>query len=1014
MKKLNLQLLVFRIILMSCMLTGIVGVTMGQQISVTGTITDGETNEPLPGVNIVVKGTFAGTVTNLDGEYTIELDNPDATLVISYIGYADHSEQISSRTVIDVALVPDRIGLDEVVVIGYGVIKKSDVTGAVSSVDTEEISKMVVSNAAQALQGRASGVLVTQNSGSPGDAFDIKIRGTGTINNSSPLYVVDGVIVENISHIPPDNIQSFEALKDAASSAIYGSRAANGVIIITTKTGSEGPAVINFSASFSLQDYWKKVEVMDPNEYMLFQQMGFREASQINKAYDAYNQNLSPEEMYRIVYENEPYEGQFVGNWLDLISQNGLVQKYSLSASGGSNKITYFVSGNIFDQKGLIIGSGYKDLSLLADVNFKITERLGIRTNINYSNARRSIVPDNTFSEAVTFSPLESTRDQFGLLTYTPYSNVMWYHNNSKYQNLKLLVSLDYKISPALSFQSRGAFTGDQTFASTFWEAGEYFYYGLNNLTTDIRRSYQERQKVQWENILSYVKDFNKHSINAVGAFTMEASDYEWMNANIRGGVGNSENTAYLSSGFQSKGVGGTASQWSEVGIVSRINYAYDDRYLLQANMRVDGSSRFINQRWGFFPSASLGWRISQEDFMNDVGWLDQWKLRIGWGRLGNNRIDDYGARTFLSPGFDYVYGLNERPTHVDGWAPVSIAYEAISWEKTTTLNLATDIGLFNGLAMNFDYFWKYTSDMLIRVPVVPSAGMDSYPFRNAGEVLNRGFETTLNYRNRVNKFFYDVSLNFSYIHNEVLQLGVRNDPVWGSWSNGYFRTKTEVGHPIGEFYGWVKEGVNETNGEFDFIDTNGDGMISETDRVPIGNPQPKYFSGLNVTLEYGSFDFSMFIQGVFKIDVWNNMLYDLRSFNHTNAFVNTWDQYYLSEALLTGLYPELNNTENALLPFPGTSDPGQSYRPSDFYIEDASYLRLKNIQLGYNLPEKASERLHLKAMRVYIGAMNLFTVTDYSGFDPEVGGGENIARGFDYSNYPQARSFTFGINLSF
>jgi TonB-linked SusC/RagA family outer membrane protein len=426
MKKLNLQLLVFRIFLMSCILTGFGGVTLGQQIRVTGTVTDGETNEPLPGVNIVVKGTFAGTVTNLDGEYTIELDNPDATLVFSYIGYTEHSEKVSSRTVIDVVLVPDRIGLDEVVVIGYGVIKKSDVTGAVSSVDTEEISKMVVSNAAQALQGRASGVLVTQNSGSPGDAFDIKIRGTGTINNSSPLYVVDGVIVENISHIPPDNIQSFEALKDAASSAIYGSRAANGVIIITTKTGSEGPAVINFSASFSLQDYWKKVEVMDPNEYMLFQQMGFREASQINKAYDAYNQDLSPEEMYRIVYENEPYEGQFVGNWLDLISQNGLVQKYSLSASGGSNKITYYVSGNIFDQKGLISGSGYNDLSLLADVNFKITERLGIRTNVNYSHARRNIVPDNTFSEAVTFSPLESTRDQFGLLTYTPYSNVMW------------------------------------------------------------------------------------------------------------------------------------------------------------------------------------------------------------------------------------------------------------------------------------------------------------------------------------------------------------------------------------------------------------------------------------------------------------------------------------------------------------------------------------------------------------------------------------------------------------
>lgn len=989
------------------------------QVTITGTVTDAESGETLPGVNVVEKGTLNGTLTNIEGKYTITVSDT-ATLEVSSLGYVGEIVMIGDQQMVNVLLVPDILALDEIVVVGYGGIKKSDITGAVSSVNTEEMAKMVTSSAATALQGRAAGVQVTQSSGAPGAGINIKIRGTGTINNSSPLYVVDGVIVEDISHIPPENISSFEALKDAGSAAIYGSRGANGVILITTKSGSEGPVKVSFNTSYSVKDFWKVIDVMDANEFMLFNQIANRSASKITDAYNAFNQNLSPEEMYPLVYDGTVQEGQFDGDWFNRISQRGGVQRYNLSVSGGTDKLTYFVSGNIFEEKGLIQTSNFSDKSVLADTKLKINDRSSIRSNINYSYKSSSRVPKNALRQALIFSPIKGLYDEGGngYLVYSPYTNVIWNHDDLVQDKLTISLQYDLEISPNISFQSKGAYVNNSETNDKFTEAGEVYYFYLNNKTNLIEKNLNERKKLQWDNLITWKKELGNHSLNGVGVFSIENYSFEEVKTKIRGAAGNDPNNAYLSSGFTNKELKGYRVEASDVGLITRVNYAYANKYLVQANFRADGSSRFRNKKWGYFPSASLGWRLTKERFINLPQWVNMWKLRASWGLLGNSRIHEYASYSFLNPGFSYAYGSNLQPTILDGWAAESIANENIEWEKTSSYNIATDLNLFNAFSVSAEYFWKYTNDMLIRVPLVPSSGMEQYPFQNAGKVENQGVELTMEFRKKFGKFGVNVNYNISAITNEVVSLGTRNDPVFGALdgSETFFRTKTQVGHPISEYYGWITDGLND-EGDFKFADLNGDGQITETDRTAIGNPQPKYMSGLNLNFTYQNFDLSIFLQGVFKVDVWNSLLYDLQGYHGTNAFNDSWDQFYFPYKFLSGVPAELDNSSTATLPAPVSADVKRNYRPSDFYIEDASYLRVKNIQLGYKIPAQLTSRVGLESLRLYVSASNLLTFTKYSGLDPEIGGSNNTsntALGFDNANYPQARTITLGINANF
>ena len=1007
------------------------------QLKISGKVIDGETGEPLIGATIIIVGTFTGIATNVEGLYSLSGISTGSVLKVSYIGYLDQEIAVKNQTTIDISLLPDRIQLDEVVAVGYGTMKKSDLSGAVSSVDAKEMTKMVVPNVAQALQGRASGVLVTANSGAPGSGYEIYIRGTGTINNTSPLYIVDGVIVESISHIPPENIKTMEALKDAGAAAIYGSRAANGVILITTKSGIEGPTVVNFNVSYSWQGYCKVPKMMDEKDYLLVEALNSRSAQRVNETYDAYKNTSSPEDMWLELYHVEPPKGIF-NNWLDLVSRNkGIgMQKYNLSVSGGSSTINYFISGNYYDQKGLVIKSGYNDKSFLADLNFKLNKRLSLRTNINYSNTQRDNVPDATFRYALGWAPVSPLYNiNYGYLEPNTPLTIITQNTNVVDNNLlSLNLQLNYKISDAIKFEMRAVSLRTDGAMTSYSEPGEPYEYTLSTgSATTITKNRDFSKKFQLENILTYDKVFNKHSINAVGVVSYENYYAEGLNTSIGATLANNANTAYPSSGFQGQVLSGNAREWTGMGLVTRFGYVYDDRYLMQLNFRADASSKFVTNRWGYFPSISLAWRLSKENFLNLPIWINQLKLRGSAGQLGNNRIDEYSAYTFLkNENMGYVFGNQNKNLFVDAWAPKSIGNPYIRWETTKTYNLATDIGLFNSLLINLEYFWKYTSDMLVKVPVVPSTSFDisDAPYRNAGEVLNRGIELTLNYKNRIGQIQYDLNTNFSYIQNEITKLGAFDTPIYGNSDGDYFRVKNQVGHPIGEFYGFLisKERLNE-NGNFVFQDVNGDGKITESDRVPLGNPQPKYFAGLNLNLEYRGFDFSAFLQGVFKVNVWNSMAHDIYSYetSYKNMAADIWDRIFISERLYHNInpdlitwYPEDPKRNTATIPVIAGNLAGESggnernFRPSDFYVEDASYLRIKNIQLGYTFPSTLTNRAKINKLRIYLSAMNLFTFTNYSGLDPEIGTDPGGNRGFDNANYPQARTITAGANVTF
>jgi TonB-linked SusC/RagA family outer membrane protein len=998
------------------------------QITVTGKITDKESGEALIGVNVILKGTFKGTATNLDGNYTLVVPNSLSVIQATYIGYDNIEKEVGNQTAIDFQMELVHIDVEEVVVIGYGAIKKSDITGAVSSVGTKEITKMVVPSAEQALQGRASGVQVTANSGKPGGSFDIKIRGTGTINNSSPLFVVDGMIVEDISHIAPENIQDFQVLKDAGSAAIYGSRAANGVILITTKTGSEGSAIVKFSTSYSMQNFEKVTEMMDGNEYMMMDYLNRGDVKEANRVYDIYKQNLTPQEMYYQVNGVKARDDMFV-NWLDQISRIGGIQKYNLSVSGGTQKVKYYISGSLYDQKGIVINSSFNDKTLLSDFDFSITDKLNLRTNISYASSARRDASATAFSNALLGSPVVGMYEPSGrgYLTYNPYTDVLWNNANENRDLLTLNLQLNYKFSKALTFSSRGIYYRRSAFGGSFKEPNEEYYYALytgttrENYNSAISRHYNINKRLQWENILTFIKQINLHSINAVGVVALESSDNQNIMSSNYSALAIDSNSAYLESGYTLHSANGGASQSTDLGLVTRVNYGYADKYLVQFNLRADASSRFIQNRWGFFPSLSLGWRLSQEEFLSLPKWIDMLKIRGSWGQLGNNRIDEYAAYTRVSSGYAYAFGTETQADYVSGWAPNSIAYDNIQWERTTTYNVATDIGLFKSVVIDFEYFRKYTSDMLVRVPIPPSNGIssDSYPFRNAGEVLNKGFELTLDYKNNIRKLNYDLNWNISYIQNEITKLGEQDEPIWSSSDGNYFRVKNQVGHPIGEFYGFVTDGLRN-DGQFKFVDTNGDGVINDFDRQPIGNPQPKFFSGLNITLDYHGFDLTMFVQGVFGQQVFNELMNEWSSFGSYNMLKGSLAQMHISDSKFTGINPELItwypddlSLNTATLPTFG-SDVTYNFKPSDVYVEDASYVRLKNVQIGYTFPKRISRRIKMDDMRVYVGGMNLLTFTKYSGLDPEIGTDVNNVRGFDNGIYPQARTFTMGFNVSF
>ncbi|MDR1682456.1 MAG: TonB-dependent receptor, partial [Candidatus Symbiothrix sp.] len=869
---------------------------------IQGTVLDKKTGEAVIGANVVVVGTTTGTVTDIDGHFKIRMPL-NSELRISYIEYQTQIQKITDRKPITVYMEENRTELDEVVVIGYGVQRKSDVTGAISSLSAKDITSSPVASAVQAIQGKATGVQVIQNTGSPGGKTTIKIRGTGTINDSDPLYIVDGFVVDAIDHINPNDIANMEVLKDAASASIYGARGANGVVLITTKQGESGKAKITFDAFVGVSSPWKTIDVMNIDQFALM-----RDYVEGRTNYSAEGQLYYSKDINgNLYYDTGKFQrldsikssSSTPANWWDAVTQTGVKQQYNLSVGGGNENHQYLVSGNLFDESGIVKTSGYRRVSTRLNLSNKITRWLSLRTNVLYTNEARDVVPegqDGVLKRSLHQNPIIHTYNNAGYFSENhPIAVLARNHNRQKTDRIDLNLDLSAQINQHLTYQFKFSnYTGfDNQYRFNEVEKLEENFQMPTDLTKVIRNSVQTN-KMEINNLLTFVYNRNKHDLNMVVGSTVETFDTQNVNAERQGSPANTSNLWYLSSAYFGDRATGSLSEWSAVGFLGRLNYAFDNKYLLQVNFRSDASSKFApSERWGFFPSASAGWKFTGEEWMRNLEFLSFGKLRLGWGRLGNNRIGEYARYTVIDNEYNYSYGTGAHVTQ-SGATATTLGNEYIRWEKTESYNIGLDMNFFNNrLNTTVEYFDKETSDMLLRVPVPVSVGTTSAPMVNAGSVQNRGIEWLINYKGTVEKFKYEIGFNLSYIKNKVTNLGSGNEPVWGARlteeSIGDYVTKTEAGMPIAYFYGYVTDGIFQTSeevaasaqndgltfpGDFRFKDLNNDGKIDASDRTYLGSPHPDYVFGIPINMSYGNWELSMFFQGQYGNKIFNVMDY--------------------------------------------------------------------------------------------------------------------------------------------
>lgn len=1024
--------------------------------NISGTVTEESTKFPIVGATVKVDGSTIGTVTDLDGNFSLTLPPKASQLQISYIGYKSITVKIGNQTNFSVSLSEDVTVLEQVVVIGYGTQKKSDLTGAVSSIKSDELTKMPTSNVVQALQGKASGVEVVSNSGAPGSSSSIRIRGMGTINNSDPLYVVDGISMENIDFLSSEDIASMEILKDATSAAIYGSRAANGVVLITTKSGKDSKSKINVSlnASLGTQEVWKRPNIMDKSEYIYFSDYALNQYVKTQK--DA-NGNLSVKNEFQGLLDNG-------NNWWDLTTREAILQKYNVAISGGDSKLNYYLSGNFQKTDGIVKQSGYDKKTFNAKINTNLTSKLKLGTNISYAQENKSIVSEGRWGiikTAINYNPLTPLYDINGSYTWTtPIENLRRTSYDAATNSLIGQITLDWEITKDLRFSNRISYTNFNS------DDFGFSVYNINpeivgEIKYDVSRKPTSTENFAVDNILTYSKTFNDHSFSIMGGQTMETSNY---NQTLAKGVGNGGYAEYFNSltmATISQDVSGYSSGWTALSFLGRINYTYKNKYLLQSNFRADGSSRFSKaNRWGFFPSASLGWKINAEPFFEDIRTITLLKLRAGWGQLGNNRIGNNAYQTNVNSSGQYIYGTG-IPTIEPSMAITQYGNENIKWERTESTSLGLDLNLFNNrFTSSIDLFKKNTYDMLIAVPIVYSAGYASTPLQNAGSVQNLGYEIQAAYRDQIGDFKYEVSGNLTQIKNKVTSLGVANEPILGGNliapnDLGYVN-RTLVGVPIGCFYGYKTAGILTPNdfasdgsalvpvfssstpfqpGDMKFVDINKDNKIDENDQTFLGSPHPSFFYGFNTNFSYKGFELQLFFQGVAGNKIYNVMKYyqystvqyngvwNSANANYSNVATDFFDKVYRPEPNpnLPTYRDNWGANTKGLVPAPNSdaSRNALNFKNSDFYIEDGSYLRLKNIQLGYTFSADFCKKLKIKGLRAFASATNLLTFTKYTGLDPEVGkkiGEENnnLFIGIDEGSYPQARTYLAGLSFEF
>lgn len=1002
---------------------------------ITGQVLSKADNSPVVGAIVFIKGTNVATETDENGNYsiTVPAESANGTLVIKYDDDSTTELPLATTTNFNVQREEDVTKLETVQIIGYGTQEKEDVTGAISSVKGSEIVKVVVADPAQAIQGRVTGVNVTQNTGAPGSPLNIQVRGVGTIGNSKPLFVVDDVPVGDISYLNQNDIESIDILKDASAAAVYGARAANGVVLITTKKGHSKKATFEFNYLTGVSKAWKKLDMLDAKEWSTLKNEALFAAGKA----PLYN----PDTM-----------GSGT-NWQDQIFRQAKMNSYHLAASGGTEKLTYYVSGGYLNQQGIVKGSGYERFSLNTNTNYQVSKKFNVGSFMNFATSERKIVNDEGVFESVLanalkadpLSPVYSGRGRDSLYApnktndgRNPMAIIAARDNRDKNLNFIGRWFGQYELIKGLKLKTSVSYFTNNT-TNTRFEPSFFVKNSDGQFRTDTNRTLTKSQswnnQLTWENSINYEKTLaEKHKFGALVLMGMQKNRSEYFQAVKRNMPTNNPADQYFDQGSVVSQIKGNASENALLSYMARINYEYDNKYLITATIRRDASSRFPEaNRWGTFPSVAAGWKISEEKFFAPLKKTISFaKLRASAGRLGNQNIGytDYPYTTNLSTGQNYTF--NDQI--VFGTAPKSNANTNVTWEKVTTTNVGLDLAFLNNkILFSADYFTRQTKDMLINKNVSSIAGYEDAPVVNAGTMLNKGLELMAEYRNQDSKIKYSIGGNITFIKNKVTSLDA--DVLGESVSNnsdGYVQ-KTVQGMPIAQFFGYKVDHIVQTSeeaaqlrssgyqgqvqaGDFKFVDINNDGKIDANDRTFIGSPLPKFTYGLNGTVAYNNFDLSIFFQGVSGNKIFNGGKLAYGSSDFSNNYGKTADMI----DRWTG--PNTSTTTPRVV----DGDPNQNGRISSYFVESGSYLRLKNIQLGYTIPDKFMQKVRMQKVRVYVAGQNLLTWTKYSGLDPEIGASNyNYGNGSNQPNpleigvdrggtYPQARTWQFGLTAAF
>ena len=1024
-----------------------------QERTVTGVVTSGTDGEALIGVSVQVKERpQVGTITDFEGRYSLQARSNE-TIVFSYIGFKSQ-EVKASKTVVNVELEEDSEILDEVVVVGYGTMKRSDLTGSVVSVGEDEIKQSIVTSLDQALQSKAAGVSVTQNSGTPGGGISVSIRGINSLNGNEPLYVIDGVAISGnndsnssvLSSINPSDVVSMEILKDASATAIYGSRASNGVVLITTKQGQAGKTRITYEGYYGLQQLPKKLGVMNLREYAEYQNLraeviGFGERAEFA--------DIS------LLGEGTDWQGE--------IFQNASMHNHQLNISGGNDNVKYSLSAGYLQQEGIAIGSDFERFSARVNMDNKITKWLstGLRASVAQTTQNNTIDSGNIIRTAIEQLPDTPARNpdgswgaqaenMYGTYFSNPVAEALMRENYNRGLQMYVDFFADVTLWKGLVF--RAEYAGNYYYSNTYQYTPSYDYGHYVQSSTGSRGA---NNGSNWtlKTYLTYNGTFGKHNISVMAGHEAQENSYETLYASRDNYLFNTIHELNMGDSSTAKNSSGRGSSAIE-SYYGRLNYGYDDRYLATFTVRGDGSSSFgPANRWGVFPSMALAWKINNEKFLKNVKWLNNLKLRLGWGLVGNQSASSYAYGVTMASAAS-IWGT--------GFYAGNYPNDKLKWEETKAWNAGIDLNLFdNRVEFIFDTYMKNTDNLLMQASL-PSyvTGIINSPWVNAGAMENKGAEFTLNTVNISKKdFTWRTGITISFNKNKITKLYTETAGLSGTIDGAQTLTYSTVGQPVGQYYGYKVIGMFKEEsdfyqrdadgnflldkngnrlpvalpenqhiakdevwvGDYIFEDLNGDGVIDEQDRTYLGNPEPKFSYGFNNTFTYKGFDMNIFINGVY-----GNKLVNLFRQDFTNPMRNS---NLLKEAtgiahveLIDPAQPEeiwnvhVSNPESATVQRLNTADGNDNNRMSSRFVEDGSYLRIKNISLGYTFPQKWTRKWHIENLRVYMNIQNAFTFTKYKGYDPEVGAYNYnvLLRGVDYARYPSQRIYTVGLNLSF